>query len=132
LFAAMARSDAGRVREEIGYVDPLDIKDPNGVARRRSKDGVPLRHYRGRGRGRRPAHRGRRRQQPAYSTGRKPNVQDGNEFILLRVPKLLRARWRSKRRNPLDNLDRPRDHYCSQSSGKRAVRDDGPASASAS
>jgi hypothetical protein len=41
-------------------------------------------------------------------------VQDGNEFILLRVPKLLRARWRSKRRNPLDNLDRPRDHYCSQ------------------
>jgi hypothetical protein len=27
-----------------------------------------------------------------YSAGRKPNVQDDNEFILLRVPELLRAR----------------------------------------
>jgi hypothetical protein len=26
-----------------------------------------------------------------YSAGRKPNVQDDNEFILLRVPELLRA-----------------------------------------
>ena len=27
-----------------------------------------------------------------YSAGRKPNVQDDNELILLRVPELLRAR----------------------------------------
>jgi hypothetical protein len=27
-----------------------------------------------------------------YSAGRKPNMQDDNEFILLRVPELLRAR----------------------------------------
>jgi hypothetical protein len=27
-----------------------------------------------------------------YSAGRKPNVQDDNEFILLRVPELLGAR----------------------------------------
>ena len=27
-----------------------------------------------------------------YSAGRKPNLQDDNELILLRVPELLRAR----------------------------------------
>ena len=81
--------------KKIGYVDLLDIKDPTGVAKRGTKDGVfkfPFvtiedvdvvdgEHIVVANDNNLP-----------YSAGRKPNVQDDNEFILLRVPELLRAR----------------------------------------
>jgi hypothetical protein len=81
--------------KKIGYIDLLDIKDPNGVAKRGSKDGVfkfPFvtiedvdvvdgEHIVVANDNNLP-----------YSAGRKPNVQDDNELILLRVPELLRAR----------------------------------------
>jgi hypothetical protein len=81
--------------KKIGYIDLLDIKDPNGVARRGSKDGVfkfPFvtiedvdvvdgEHIVVANDNNLP-----------YSAGRKPNLQDDNELLLLRVPELLRAR----------------------------------------
>jgi hypothetical protein len=87
--------DADGFVKKIGYVDLLDIKDPNGVAKRGTKDGVfkfPFvtiedvdvvdgEHIVVANDNNLP-----------YSAGRKPNVQDDNEFILLRVPELLRAR----------------------------------------
>ena len=87
--------DADGFVKKIGYVDLLDIKDPNGVAKRGTKDGVfkfPFvtiedvdvvdgEHIVVANDNNLP-----------YSAGRKPNVQDDNELILLRVPELLRAR----------------------------------------
>jgi hypothetical protein len=81
--------------KKIGYIDLLDIKDPNGVAKRGTKDGVfkfPFvtiedvdvvdgEHIVVANDNNLP-----------YSAGRKPNVQDDNELILLRVPELLRMR----------------------------------------
>jgi len=88
-------ADADGFVKKIGYVDLLDIKDPNGVAKRGTKDGVfkfPFvtiedvdvvdgDHIVVANDNNLP-----------YSAGRKPNVQDDNELILLRVPELLRAR----------------------------------------
>jgi hypothetical protein len=88
-------ADADGFVKKIGYIDLLDIKDPNGVAKRGTKDGVfkfPFvtiedvdvvdgEHIVVANDNNLP-----------YSAGRKPNVQDDNEFILLRVPELLRAR----------------------------------------
>jgi len=88
-------ADADGFVKKIGYIDLLDIKDPNGVAKRGSKDGVfkfPFvtiedvdvvdgEHIVVANDNNLP-----------YSAGRKPNVQDDNELILLRVPELLRAR----------------------------------------
>ena len=88
-------ADADGFVKKTGYVDLLDIKDPNGVAKRGTKDGVfkfPFvtiedvdvvdgEHIVVANDNNLP-----------YSAGRKPNVQDDNEFILLRVPELLRAR----------------------------------------
>ena len=88
-------ADADGFVKKVGYIDLLDIKDPNGVAKRGSKDGVfkfPFvtiedvdvvdgEHI----------VVGNDNNLP-YSAGRKPNVQDDNELILLRVPELLRAR----------------------------------------
>jgi hypothetical protein len=90
-----ADADADGFVKKIGYIDLLDIKDPNGVAKRGSKDGVfkfPFvtiedvdvvdgEHIVVANDNNLP-----------YSAGRKPNVQDDNELILLRVPELLRAR----------------------------------------
>jgi hypothetical protein len=81
--------------KKIGYLDLLDIKDPDGVAKRGTKDGIfkfPFvtiedvdvvdgEHIVVANDNNLP-----------YSAGRKPNVQDDNEFILLHVPELLRAR----------------------------------------
>jgi hypothetical protein len=88
-------ADADGFVKTIGYIDLLEIKDPNGVAKRGTKDGVfkfPFvtiedvdvvdgEHIVVANDNNLP-----------YSAGRKPNVQDDNEFILLRVPELLRAR----------------------------------------
>ena len=88
-------ADADGFVKKIGYIDLLDIKDPNGMAKRGAKDGVfkfPFvtienvdvvdgEHIVVANDNNLP-----------YSAGRKPNVQDDNEFILLRVPELLRAR----------------------------------------
>lgn len=92
---SLADADAEGYVKKIGYIDLLDIKDPNGVARRGTKDGVfkfPFvtiedvdvvdgEHIVVANDNNLP-----------YSAGRKPNVQDDNELILLRVPELLRAR----------------------------------------
>jgi hypothetical protein len=88
-------ADTSGFVKKIGYVDLLDVKDPNGVAKRGTKGGVykfPFvtienldvvdgDHIVVANDNNLP-----------YSAGRKPNVQDDNEFILLRVPELLRAR----------------------------------------
>ncbi len=88
-------ADADGFVKKIGYVDLLDIKDPNAMAKRGSRDGVfkfPFvtiecvdmvdgEHIVVANDNNLP-----------YSAGRKPNLQDDNEFILLRVPELLRAR----------------------------------------
>jgi hypothetical protein len=88
-------SDADGFVKKVGYIDLLDIKDPNGVAKRGTKDGmfkfpfvtiedvdvVDGEHIVVANDNNLP-----------YSAGRKPNVQDDNELILLRVPELLRAR----------------------------------------
>jgi hypothetical protein len=87
--------DADGFVKKLGYVDLLEIKDLNGVARRGTKDGVfkfPFvtiedvdvvddEHIVVANDNNLP-----------YSAGRKPNVQDDNELVLLRVPELLRAR----------------------------------------
>jgi hypothetical protein len=88
-------ADAEGFVKKIGYVNLLDIKDPNGIAKRGSKDGVfkfpfvtiecvdvvDCEHIVVANDNNLP-----------YSAGRKPNLQDDNEFILLRVSELLRAR----------------------------------------
>jgi hypothetical protein len=87
--------DADGFVKKIGYVDLLGIKDPAGVAKGGSEDGIfkfPFvtiedvdvvngEHIVVANDNNLP-----------YSAGRKPNVQDDNEFILLRVPELLRVR----------------------------------------
>src|SRR5262245_48834956 len=85
-----ANADTDRFVTRIGYIDPLESKDPK--ARPCATEGRrPLRHHRGRGRGRWRAHRCRLRRQPAHSTDRKPNVQDDTERIPWRALELLRA-----------------------------------------
>lgn len=79
----------------MGYVDLLNIKDPNSVAKRGTKDGVfkfPFITI-----GDVDAVDGEHivvanDNNLPYSAGRKPNLQDDNEIIMLRVPELLRAR----------------------------------------
>jgi hypothetical protein len=86
--------DADGFVKKIGYVNLLEIKDPNGIGKRGTKDGifrfpfvtiegvdvVDAEHIVVANDNNLP-----------YSAGRKPNVQDDNELILLRVPELLRA-----------------------------------------
>lgn len=92
---SLADADADGFVKKIGYIDLLDIKDPDGVAKRGTKNGVfkfpfvtiedvdivDADHI----------VVGNDNNLP-FSAGRKPNVQDDNEIILLRVPELLRAR----------------------------------------
>lgn len=84
----------GFVRK-IGHIDLLDIADPKHVARRGGKDGkftfpfvtiedvdvVDAEHIVVANDNNLP-----------YSAARQPNLQDDNEFILLHVPELLKAR----------------------------------------
>ena len=84
----------GFVRK-IGHIDLLDINDPKQVARRGGKDGkftfpfvtiedvdvVDAEHIVVANDNNLP-----------YSAARQPNLQDDNEFILLHVPELLKAR----------------------------------------
>jgi hypothetical protein len=88
-------ADAEGFVKKIGYIDLLDIKDPRGVAKRGTKEGVfkfpfvtiedvdivDREHIVVANDNNLP-----------YSAGRKPNLQDDNELILLRVPELLGAR----------------------------------------
>ena len=81
--------------KKIGFINLLDIKDPDAVAKRGTKDGVfkfpfvtiedvdvvDSDHIVVANDNNLP-----------FSAGRKPNTQDDNEIILLRVPELLRAR----------------------------------------
>jgi hypothetical protein len=92
---SLADADAEGFVKKIGYVDLLAIRDPSAVARRGTKDGVfkfpfvtienvdvvDAEHIVVANDNNLP-----------FSAGRKPNVQDDNEIILLRVPELLRAR----------------------------------------
>jgi hypothetical protein len=92
---SLKEADADGFVKKVGYIDLLDIKDPNGAAKRGSKDGIfkfPFvtiecvdvvdgEHIVVANDNNLP-----------YSAGRKPNQQDDNEFILLRVSELLRAR----------------------------------------
>jgi hypothetical protein len=92
---SLKEADTDGFVRKIGYVDLLDIKDPGGVAKRGTKDGVfkfpfvtienvdvvDAEHIVVANDNNLP-----------YSAGRKPNVQDDNEFILLRVAELLRAK----------------------------------------
>jgi hypothetical protein len=92
---SLADADAEGFVKKVGYVDLLDIADPGGVARRGAKDGVfrfpfttienvdvvDAEHI----------VVGNDNNFP-FSAGRRPNVQDDNELILLRVPELLKAR----------------------------------------
>ncbi|MCH2222378.1 MAG: esterase-like activity of phytase family protein, partial [Dechloromonas sp.] len=84
----------GFVRK-IGHIDLLDIADPKHIARRGGKDGkftfpfvtiedvdvVDAEHIVVANDNNLP-----------YSAARQPNLQDDNEFILLHVPELLKAR----------------------------------------
>ena len=88
-------ADADGVLRKIGYIDLMDIADAKGVAKRGSNNGrfsfpfvtienvdvVDAEHIIVANDNNLP-----------YSAGRQPNVQDDNEFILLRVPELLKAR----------------------------------------
>jgi hypothetical protein len=92
---SLVDADADGFVKKIGYIDLLKIKDPDGVARRGAKDGifrfpfvtiedvdiVDADHIIVANDNNLP-----------FSAGRKPNAQDDNEFILLRVPEFLRAR----------------------------------------
>ena len=92
---SLADADAEGFVKKIGYIDLLAIKDPDGVAKRGTKGGifrfpfvtiedvdvVDADHIVVANDNNLP-----------FSAGRKPNAQDDNEFILLRVPELLRAR----------------------------------------
>ena len=86
----------GGLVRKIGYIDLMDIQDPKGLARQGGSGRqvhLPLRHHRGRRRGRcRPHHR-RQRQQPALlrrAASRRRN--DDNEFVLLHVGEFLAAK----------------------------------------
>jgi hypothetical protein len=88
-------ADADGFVRKIGYIDLLAISDSGGLAKRGTKDGVvkfpfvtienvdvvDAEHIVVANDNNLP-----------YSAGRKPNIQDDNEFILLRVPELLRAK----------------------------------------
>ncbi|HEX2012058.1 MAG TPA: esterase-like activity of phytase family protein, partial [Roseateles sp.] len=92
---SLAAADAEGLVKKIGYVDLLDIADPRGVAKRGAKNGrfafpfvtienvdlVDAEHIVVANDNNLP-----------YSSGRQLGVQDDNEFILLKVPELLRAR----------------------------------------
>jgi hypothetical protein len=87
--------DAEGYARKIGYVDLMDIADPHGVAKRGAKAGrfsfpfvtienvdvVDAEHIVVANDNNLP-----------YSSGRQLGVQDDNEFILLKVPALLKAR----------------------------------------
>ena len=88
-------ADADGFVKKIGYVDLMDIADPKSVAKRGAKNGrfsfpfvtienvdvVDAEHIVVANDNNLP-----------YSSARKPNLQDDNEFILLKVPELLKAR----------------------------------------
>ena len=88
-------ADADGFVRKIGYVDLLDIRDPNGVARSGSRGGrftfpfvtiedvdvVDAEHIVVANDNNLP-----------YSSGRQLGKNDDNEFILLHVPELLRAK----------------------------------------
>jgi hypothetical protein len=92
---SLTDADAEGFVKKIGFIDLMDIADPNGVAKRGGKGGkftfpfvtiedvdvVDADHIVVANDNNLP-----------YSSGRKVGVQDDNEFILLRVPELLRAR----------------------------------------
>jgi hypothetical protein len=92
---SLADADAEGFVKKIGFIDLMDIDDPNGLAKRGGKAGkftfpfvtiedvdvVDADHIIVANDNNLP-----------YSSGRKVGVQDDNEFILLRVPELLRAR----------------------------------------
>jgi hypothetical protein len=92
---SLAQADADGFVKKVGYIDLLAIKDSDGVTKRGTKDDVfkfpfvtiedvdvvDSDHIVVANDNNLP-----------FSAGRKPNVQDDNEFILLRVPELLRAR----------------------------------------
>jgi hypothetical protein len=109
---SLADADADGFVKKIGYIDLLAIGDPNGVARRgrtaqgtftfpfvtiEDVDVVDDDHIIVANDNNLP-----------YSSGRKVGVQDDNEFILLRVPELLRARARRPRRSRPGRRSRPR------------------------
>jgi hypothetical protein len=91
---SLKETDAAGFVKKIGYVDLLDIADPAGLARRGASAGkftfpfvtiedvdvVDSDHIVVANDNNLP-----------YSSARAPNLQDDNEFILLRVPELLRA-----------------------------------------
>ncbi len=88
-------ADSDGFVKKIGHIDLLDIRDPQGLAHRGSKDGkftfpfvtiedvdvVDAEHIVVANDNNLP-----------YSAARQPNRQDDNEFILLHVPELLKAR----------------------------------------
>jgi hypothetical protein len=92
---SLADADADGFVKKIGFINLLDIKDTDGVAKRGTKDGVfkfpfvtiedvdvvDSDHIVVANDNNLP-----------FSAGRKPNTQDDNEIILLRVPELLRAK----------------------------------------
>ncbi|HVE90092.1 MAG TPA: esterase-like activity of phytase family protein [Burkholderiaceae bacterium] len=92
---SLSDADADGFVKKIGFIDLLDIKDPDAVAKRGTKDAVfkfpfvtiedvdvvDSDHIVVANDNNLP-----------FSAGRKPNTQDDNEIILLRVPELLRAR----------------------------------------
>lgn len=92
---SLADADAEGFVKKVGYIDLLDIADTGGVAKRGTKGGVftfpfttienvdvvDAEHI----------IVGNDNNFP-FSAGRRPNVQDDNELILLRVPELLRAK----------------------------------------
>lgn len=88
-------ADAEGFVKKIGYIDLMDIADSKGIARRGAKNGrfsfpfvtienvdvVDAEHIVVANDNNLP-----------YSAARQPNLQDDNEFILLKVPELLKAR----------------------------------------
>ncbi|MET0518204.1 MAG: esterase-like activity of phytase family protein [Burkholderiaceae bacterium] len=92
---SLTEADAEGFVRKIGYIDLLDIADPQGVARRGARNGrfafpfvtienvdvVDAEHIVVANDNNLP-----------YSSGRQNGVQDDNEFILLKVPELLKAR----------------------------------------
>ena len=92
---SLKEADSDGFVRKIGHIDLLDIDDPKHLARRGGKDGkftfpfvtiedvdvVDGEHIVVANDNNLP-----------YSAARQPNLQDDNEFILLRVPELLQAR----------------------------------------
>jgi hypothetical protein len=67
-----AQADADGFVKKVGYIDLMDIDDPNKVARQGGKDGkltFPFFHHRKCRRGRSRSHHRRQRQQPALLVG---------------------------------------------------------------